>query len=823
MAKRTNMLYPLGVTITESGAEILVQAEAEKVSLLLFKAGEADCFEQFEFKSEERIGDVWTMSLPGYDFAGLEYGFVADGEWFVDPYAKAVTGRNVWGSLQAEEISADEAAAPKAAGDQDVELAEDERQKPMSTPTQTWPCVRARVPVSSFNWDGDKRPSIPYSETILYRLHVRGLTKHPSSHVRNKGTYAGIVEMIPYFKSLGVTSLELMPVVEFDEVMKDSVPSEIPGGKPVLKPNGKLNYWGYGPAFLYALKAAYGTGFMPVEIEFKIMVKELHDADLECIPEMYFTGEETVGQVLDVLRYWAQEFHVDGFKLSGVIPTEEIAADPFLKDMKLFANDWSSALEHMAKKSGSQNGASGQGGNVGAKKPQSGPVTVREKHLAEYNDKFQMDMRRILRGDQGMVESLMAWSAKNPSDHAVINFMANTNGFTMMDMVSYDEKHNEANGEANRDGTDQNASWNCGIEGPTDVEKINKLRKQQLYNAFLMLMLSQGTPLIMAGDEFGNSQGGNNNAYCQDNETSWLDWNQLDEHADLFQVVREFIRFRKEHKLFHMDHEAKHTDHKSLGYPDVSYHGQSAWRPDLEYFRKQLGIMYWGAYAKKADGTPDETFYVAYNLHWGTHKLGLPRLPKGLVWQPLYDTSGGGALVKGRIYAQVPPYTIVVFVALEETGYCSYPLPIGDVTLVCEKGELIELCFGRNAPTKMIEAGMMEENLPVLEKAYKQLKEYFMGERKEFDLPLYLDGTDFQMKVWEALQTIPYGETRTYKEIATQIGNENASRAVGMANNRNPLPIFIPCHRVVGADGGIVGYAGGTDVKVALLELEKRY
>ncbi|MBR5267554.1 MAG: alpha-amylase, partial [Lachnospiraceae bacterium] len=509
MAKRTNMMYPLGVTITESGAEILVQAEAEKVSLLLFKAGEKESFEQFEFQPEDRIGDVWTMSLPGYDFKGLEYGFVADGTWFVDPYAKAVTGRKVWGSV--EEV------------------------------TGEWPSVRARVTDPTFNWDTDKKPSIPYADTILYRFHVRGLTKHPSSHVRNKGTFAGVVEMIPYFKSLGVTSLELMPVAEFDEVMKDLVPAETPGGNPKLKANGKLNYWGYGPTFRYVPKAAYGTGFMPVEIEFKIMVKELHDAGLECIPEMYFSGEESIPQVLDVLRYWTEEYHVDGFKLSGVVPKEAIAADPFLKDLKLFADDWSGVLAKNTKK------------QTGAGNPD---VSVRAKRLAEYNDKFQMDMRRILRGDQGMVENLMAWTMKNPTDHAVINFMANTNGFTMMDMVTYDEKHNEANGEDNHDGTNYNASWNCGIEGPTDNEKVNKLRKQQLYNAFLMLLLSQGTPLIMAGDEFGNTQYGNNNAYCQDNEISWLDWNQLEENSELFQVVREFIRFRKEHKLFHMDHTA---------------------------------------------------------------------------------------------------------------------------------------------------------------------------------------------------------------------------------------------------------------------------
>ena len=765
MAKRTNMMYPLGVTITESGAEILVQAEAEKVSLLLFKAGESECFEQFDFKEEEKIGDVWTMSLPGYDFKGLEYGFEADGEWFVDPHAKAITGRKVWGSALEDPASA----------------------------------IRARVVDMPFYWDDDKRPEIPYSDTILYRIHVRGLTKHLSSHVRNKGTFAGVVEMIPYFKSLGITSLELMPITEFDEVMRDLVPAEKPGGKPSLKPNGKLNYWGYGPSFHYAPKAGYGTGFMPVDLEVKIMIKELHQAGIECIPEMYFSGDETVTEILDVLRFWVEEYHVDGFKLSGKIPAEAIAADPFLKRIKLFADDWDGALASKSVKN------------------ESG------KRFAVYNDRFQMDMRKVLRGDQGMVESLMEWIVKNPKDHAVINFMANTNGFTMMDMVSYNEKHNEANGEGNLDGTDYNVSWNCGVEGTTENEKVNKLRKQQIYNAFLLLLLSQGTPLIQAGDEFGNSQGGNNNAYCQDNETGWLDWNQLEENSELFQVVREFIRFRKEHKMFHMDQAPKFADYKSLGCPDVSFHGQSAWRPDAEYFRKQMGVMYWGDYNKKEDGTSDQTFYVAYNFHWGTHKLGLPRLPKGLIWQPMYDTSGGGAVIKNRLHAQIPPYTVVVFIALEETGYCTYNLPIGEVTLVCRKGWITELCFGRNAPTEMIEAGVLEDHLPILDQAYTQLKEYFVGDRKEFDLPLLIQGTEFQEEVWAALQTIPYGETRSYKDIAVQIGKEGASRAVGMANNKNLLPIFVPCHRVIGADGSIVGYAGGSDVKAALLELEKKY
>lgn len=782
MAKKTNryeMMYPLGVTPTEDGAEILVQAEAETMTLVLYRTGEKEPMERIDFKTEDRIGNVWTMSLSGYDFTDLEYGFEADGEWMADPCAKAVTGREVWGDLNRSEEA-----------------------------------VRARMLSGGFDWDEDKNPEIPYSETIIYRLHVRGFTKHESSYVRNKGTFAGIVEMIPYLKALGITAVELMPVTEFDELVKEELPAEVPGGRTRLKATGKLNYWGYGPSFLYAPKTSYGTGLMPVETEVKILVKELHRAGIECIPEMFFSGGETAGQILDVLRYWIREYHVDGFKLSGAVPTEAIAEDPFLANTKLFAGDWQSAIAIRKSKKAAENGS--------AKVQKTGPITVREKNLAEYNDKFQTDMRRILRGDQGMVESLMEWIVKNPDDHAVIHYMANTDGFTMMDMVSYDEKHNEDNGEENWDGTDNNCSWNCGIEGKTDEEKVVKLRKQQLYNAFMLLLLSQGTPLIMAGDEFGNSQNGNNNAYCQDNETGWVDWSRFEEHADLFQVVKEMIAFRKAHKAFHMDHAARNTDYKSLGCPDVSFHGQSAWKTDTEYFRKQLGIMYWGAYEKTADGTPDHTFYAAYNMHWGTHKLGLPRLPKGQVWKPLYDTSGGAAAVKERILAQIPPYTIVVFAAEEETGYYTYELPIGEVTLVCEKDALTELRFGRVVPEHAKESGMQEEPLEILDKAYKQLKEYFAGERKEFDLPLSTEGTEFQEKVWAALQTIPYGETRSYKEIAVQIGNENASRAVGMANNRNPLAIFIPCHRVVGADGGIVGYAGGTDIKAQLLELEQK-
>lgn len=772
MAKKA-MLYPLGVTMRENGAEILVQAEADTLELVLFKAGEEELTERIAFDPAEKIGDVWMLSLDDHDLQGMEYGFEADGKWMPDTRAKALAGRKVWGAYE-------------------------EHAK-----------TRARMPFAGFAWDDDAHPETPFSETVIYRLHVRGFTKHEASYVKNKGTFAGVVQMIPYIKGLGATAVELMPVTDFDEVMMEEAPAEIPGGEPGKKPNGKLNFWGYAPSYLYAPKASYGTGAMPVELEFKIMVKELHRSGLECILELFFTGKEAPGEVLQVLRYWVEEYHVDGFKLAGNAPLELIAADPFLRTTKLLAENWDHVL---AKRAAKKQKLSGGAGQLNAR-----PVPVREKNLAEYNENFQKAMRRVLRGDHGTVENLIKWLEHNPEDHAVINYMANTNGFTMMDMVSYNEKHNEANGEGNSDGTDYNESWNCGAEGETEDARVLALRTQQMRNAFMLLLLSPGTPVIMAGDEFCNSQNGNNNAYCQDNEIGWVDWSKFEANVEMYQLVQALTAFRKAHKAFRRDHAPKFTDYKSVGNPDVSYHGQNAWKLETDDFRKQLGVMYCGDYAPLEDGSSDATFYVAYNMHWGIHYLGLPRLPHGYVWKAIYDTSGDRAVVKDRLRVQMPPHSIVIFAAMEETGYAVYETPIGEITLLCRQGELTDLGFGKMVPQ---DQSLPEERWEILDRAYNQLMEYFSGARKEFDLPLHTEGTEFQEQVWAALRTIPYGETRTYKQIAAQIGNENASRAVGMANNRNPLAIFIPCHRVIGADGGITGYAGGEEIKKRLLEIE---
>ena len=625
---RNRILYPLGVTQEENGVHILVQGRAGEVRLLLYRPGEKKPCEEIPFDPKYRMGDVWELALDRTDFASFEYNFMIDGKIVTDPNARVITGREKW-------------ADRKRAG------------KP----------VRGRILSEEFDWEDDVNPETPYAETILYKLHVRGFTAHVSSGVSARGTYAGVMEKIPYLKELGITAVELMPVTEFDEIMMSSSGSSFHNAK--QEPTGYLNYWGYGPSYLYAVKTAYASReTMSAEGEFKTLVKELHKAGIECIPEMYFTGKELPGEILSVLRYWVEEYHVDGFHLTGFPDLSLAAEDPFLKRTKLFAENWNEVMNRRPKQ--------------GYVTPGDGAVSVEEKNLAEYNMQFMEDMRRFLKGDEGMLSAFELRNRRNPMEYAVINYMANTNGFTLMDTVSYDRKHNEKNGEENRDGSDYNYSWNCGAEGPTRKKKIVELRKQLLKNAYLLLFLSQGVPLLMAGDEFGNSQDGNNNAYCQDNAVSWLNWKLLEPHKDQAEFVKRLIAFRKSHKMFHMDREPRIMDYKSCGRPDVSYHGENAWKPEFENFRRQFGILYWGAYVKRQDGSDDANFYVAYNMHWEPHMFGLPHLPKGAKWRVICNTGdpdaadlltdGTGKVPKNQMMLAVPSRGIVILESFAENS-----------------------------------------------------------------------------------------------------------------------------------------------------------
>lgn len=574
----------MGLTRTDGGIHVSAVAAAKACSLLLFvkedKNGREARFREVRnipFPEEGKIGHVWSMTLNGA-FDDLYYAFEADGKRFSDPYGRSFAGRERWGRLShAKRLLLSPVAEPE------------------------------------FDWQGDRPIHIPYEDCIVYRAHVRGLTKHASSGTEHRGTFRGVVDKIPYFKELGITTLELLPPVEFQEVM---MPENVEGNPyGTSEPTGRLNYWGYAKAGMFAPKASYADpGTNPVT-EFKHMVRELHKAGLEVVPELYFSGREVPEFVLETVRFWVREYHVDGIHLTGYAPTVLLATDPYLAGTKLWALSWE------------------------AEKPAAGE----KKHLGEYNDGFLIDMRRALKGDEEQMSSLIYRNRRNPAETGVLNFMAGTNGFTMMDMVSYDQKHNEANGENNRDGSDYNYSWNCGAEGHVRKKKIQELRSRQLRNAMLLLFLSQGTPVLLAGDEFGNSQNGNNNAYCQDNEISWLNWNLNKWDQALLDFVKHVIAFRKAHPVFHMEQEPRVMDYLACGHPDISYHGVNAWQPEFENFRRQIGILYCGAYAKKPNGENDDFFFVIFNMHWEPHSFALPNLPKNLVWSLAFDTSDSAA------------------------------------------------------------------------------------------------------------------------------------------------------------------------------------
>lgn len=568
-------IYAMGTTAVAGGMHFSFAAQGEKAELLLYKKGSRLLKARISFPENTKTGDVWSMTVKG-DFRGLEYVYAVDGQETEDPYGRQFTGRERWGSLE-------------------------QLKGQVRTP--------AVQEGGAFDWEDDKLPQIPYQDCIIYHIHPRGFTKHPSSGVepKKRGTFAGIEDKIPYLKNLGITTLEMMPPVEFEEII---VPERVDGSPfGPEKPEGKVNYWGYTRGRSFAPKASYCSGPVrePVK-EFKTLVKHLHREGLELVIELYFDGREAPAYVLDAVRFWAREYHVDGVRLVGCGPLKLLGEDPYLSRLKLFAENW------------------------------EGVSPGKCRHLAEYNDGFLIDMRRFLKGDEGQLDQAAFRCRRNPANVGAVNYMACTNGFTMMDMVSYDVKHNEENGEEGRDGTDYNQSWNCGTEGPSRKKKIVRLRKKQLRNAMLMLFLSQGTPLIMEGDEFGRTKKGNNNSYCQDNEISWVNWGLKDSNSDLYEFAAYVIGFRREHPVFHMEKEPALLDYKSVGLPDVSYHGEKTWCPQFENFRRQLGILYCGKYGKRADGSEDNYFYVAYNMHWEPHEFALPNLPRELCWQVAFDT-----------------------------------------------------------------------------------------------------------------------------------------------------------------------------------------
>lgn len=524
--------FPQGCTVEGQTANFSVAVpEGQTCELIIYKKGaRASAFSQ-EMPYSDVAGNLHFLSVVLEQPEDYEYCYKIGGKMVPDPYGKAFSGREHWSVSKGKE-----------------------KRK-----------LRTRIVTDTFDWEKSQFPHLKKEDVIAYSLHVRGFTKHSSSGVAHKGTFDGVTEKLPYLQKLGINQIHLMPVYEFDENQRH------------------VNYWGYGKAYFFAPKASYAAGD-PVN-EMKSLVRQMHLAGIEVILEMPFTEGTTFSLILDCLRYWVMQYHVDGFIVNPYICNpDELAKDPVLAKSKILKKE----------------------------------------------DGFQNVMRRFLKGDDGMIRDVIC-QLKN-QDTQLYNYIASHNGFTLCDVVSYDGKHNEANGENNLDGPDYNYSWNCGAEGNSRKKAVNELRKNQIFNAFFLLLFAQGMPCILSGDEFMNTQKGNNNAYCQDNLISWLDWNQLSRQEELYTFVCRLIALRKA-CMKQIAKKSEDTMGRS-GIPQISYHGEDAWQMPAGRASRQLGVFY-------HEECTEKDFYIAYNMHWLSHSFALPSLPKGMEWVCIAGTKEG--------------------------------------------------------------------------------------------------------------------------------------------------------------------------------------
>ncbi len=639
---RPGIFDKMGANIFSKGVNFTVYSmQATGCTLNLFRHRETKPFARIKFPDSYRVGKVYSMFIFDLDYKNIEYaysfegpyepekGLIFDKDRFVlDPYARAVAGQSVWGDKL-----------------EDADF------------------FKARVVHTEFDWGDEVAPRLKMQDLVIYEMHVRNFSIDSSSKVKHPGTFRGIREKIPYLKELGVNCVELMPVFEFNEMLNER---EIDGVK-------LLECWGYNTTCFFAPKTVYASKpeYNHEGTELKELIRELHNNGIEVILDVVLnhTGEgnehgpffsfkgldnnlyymltpdgkyynfsgcgntlncnQPIVQhiVRECLRYWAIQYRVDGFRfdLASILGRNEdgtpmskppliqsLAFDPVLADVKLIAEAWDAGGLYQVGQFPSWN------------------------RFSEWNGKYRDDLRRFLKGDDGMAQeaairlcgSLDLYPENVNSRNASVNFLSCHDGFTLYDLYSYNNKHNEGNGWNNTDGADDNNSWNCGIEGATDNEEVLSLRKKMVKNAVVALMMSRGTPMFFMGDEFMNTQYGNNNAYCQDNKLSWLDWRMLEENRDTFEFFKYMIDFRKRHVVIR-----RNADFCSLGFPQVSTHGIVPYMEEYTYESKQVGVMYAGSVNKK-----DDIVFAMFNSYWEDIDVELPGLQGFGKWVRVVDT-----------------------------------------------------------------------------------------------------------------------------------------------------------------------------------------
>lgn len=669
-----------GACVASNGVSFTINSHgATRCTLLLFKPQAPKPYARIPFPDSYRIGDTYSMLVYDIKPDEFEYAFSFDGPYepakgllfneenvLLDPYSRAVTGQRKWGE--------------KPEGGKDFEY-------------------RARVVKSSFDWGNIKQLEQPFEDLVIYETHVRGYTKDKSSGVSAPGTFAGLKDKIPYLKDLGINAVELMPIFEFDEMESARVVDGVQ----------LYNYWGYNTVSFFAPNTSYAFNeeHNHEGDELKSLIKALKENGIEVIldvvfnhtaegnemgpcfsfkgidnnvyymltPDAHYYNFSGCGNVMncnhpvvrnfiiDCLRHWAIEYRVDGFRFdlasilgrdqNGALMAnppilESLAFDPVLGKMKLIAEAWDAGGLYQVGSFPSWN------------------------RWAEWNGRYRDDMRSFLKGDDGMAGNAITritgsrdlYSPESRGHKASVNFLTCHDGFTLYDLYSYNEKHNEKNGWNNTDGDNNGHSWNCGAEGETDDPNVNGLRRRLIKNAFAALLCSRGPAMFFAGDEFCNTQFGNNNAYCQDNIISWLDWSRLEEFKEIHDFVRHMIQFRKEHPILR-----KMTKPSSCQFPEISVHNGTPFNASTDYKTKLIGIMYAG---RNEEDTEDDIVFYCMNAYWEPLVMQLPVLPNGKHWH--VDTNTNAEYFDGEDFTEktellgvntirVPARTTIILVA----------------------------------------------------------------------------------------------------------------------------------------------------------------
>lgn len=669
-----------GACVASNGVSFTINSHgATRCTLLLFKPQAPKPYARIPFPDSYRIGDTYSMLVFDIKPDEFEYAFSFDGPYepakgllfneenvLLDPYSRAVTGQRKWGE--------------KPEGGKDFEY-------------------RARVVKSNFDWGNIKQLEQPFEDLVIYETHVRGYTKDKSSGVSAPGTFAGLKDKIPYLKDLGINAVELMPIFEFDEMESARVVDGVQ----------LYNYWGYNTVSFFAPNTSYAFNeeHNHEGDELKSLIKALKENGIEVIldvvfnhtaegnemgpcfsfkgidnnvyymltPDAHYYNFSGCGNVMncnhpvvrsfiiDCLRHWAIEYRVDGFRfdLASILGRdqngapmanppilESLAFDPVLGKMKLIAEAWDAGGLYQVGSFPSWN------------------------RWAEWNGRYRDDMRSFLKGDDGMAGNAITritgsrdiYSPESRGHKASVNFMTCHDGFTLYDLYSYNEKHNEKNGWNNTDGDNNGHSWNCGAEGETDNPNVNGLRRRLIKNAFAALLCSRGPAMFFAGDEFCNTQFGNNNAYCQDNIISWLDWSRLEEFKEIHDFVRHMIQFRKEHPILR-----KMTKPSSCQFPEISVHNGTPFNASTDYKTKLIGIMYAG---RNEEDTEDDIVFYCMNAYWEPLVMQLPVLPNGKHWH--VDTNTNAEYFDGEDFTaktellgvntiRVPARTTIILVA----------------------------------------------------------------------------------------------------------------------------------------------------------------